>query len=75
MSDLSLAAFHLPQARMEMRGSGPNRLRELESSSFEYRFSRSRLVDRFPLPVLRPAHIPPGVIRGPASQAAGTGSL
>ena len=29
MSGLSLAAFYLPRARMEMRGSGPNRCGEL----------------------------------------------
>ena len=57
VSGLSIAAFHLPRARMEMRGSGPNRLRELESSPFEYRFSRSRLVDRLPL------HCPPTCLR------------
>ena len=57
VSGLSIAAFHLPRARMEMRGAGPNRLRELESSPFEYRFSRSRLVDRLPL------HCPPTCLR------------
>ncbi len=30
---LSIAAFHLPRARMEMRGSGPNRPGELGGSS------------------------------------------
>ena len=53
VSGLSIAACHSPRARMEMRGSGPNRLHELESSPFEYRFSRSRLDDRLPL------HCPP----------------
>ena len=74
VSGLSIAAFHLPRARMEMRGPGPNRLRELRSSPFEYRFSRSRLNDRLPLPILRPAHIPPGAIRSLAAQATGAGS-
>ena len=43
------AARHTPRALMEMRGSGPNRLRELESSPFGCWFSRPRLVDRFAL--------------------------
>ena len=52
------AARHTPRALMEMRGPGPNRLSELESSPRKAGFSRSRLVDRLPLPVLRPARIP-----------------
>ena len=42
------AADHTPRARMEMRGSGPNRLRELESSPFGCWFSRPGLVDLCP---------------------------
>ena len=49
MSGLSIAAFHMPRARMEMRGPSPNRLRELGSSPFVHRFTRSRLDDRLPL--------------------------
>ena len=70
---LDCGVSHLPRAHMEMRGPGPNRLGELDSS---------RLIPGFPDPVsmticpyslLRPAHIP-GVIRTPAAQAAGSGS-
>ena len=43
---------------MEMRGSGPYQHCELEGSLFGSWFSRPRLVDRLPLPVLRPARIP-----------------
>ena len=56
----SIAALQTPRACMEIRGSGPNRLRELNRSAFGCWFSRPRLVDRLPLPVLRPAHIPDG---------------
>ena len=33
------AALHMPRARMEIRGSGPNRLRALEGASSGYWFS------------------------------------
>ena len=33
------AAFHVPRARMEIRRSGPNRLRALEGASSGYWFS------------------------------------
>ena len=42
------AADDTPRARMEMRGLGPNRLRELESSPFGCWFSRPGLVDLCP---------------------------
>ena len=42
------AADDTPRARMEMRGLGPNRLRELESSPFECWFSQPGLVDLCP---------------------------
>ena len=63
------AAMKWPLACMEIRRPGPYRLRELHSSPFSYWFSRPRLVDRLPLPVLRPAHIPNDFARA-ASQAA-----
>ena len=47
-----------PLACMEMRGSGPYQHCELEGSLFGSWLSRPRLVDRLPLPVLRPARIP-----------------
>ena len=42
------AADHTPRARMEIRGLGPNHLRELESSPFGCWFSRPGLVDLCP---------------------------
>ena len=73
-SGLSFAAFHLPRARMEMRRSGPNRPRELESSRTYPGFPDPVSMTVCPYLVLRPAHIAPGVIRSPAAQATGTGS-
>ena len=64
------AARHTPRALMEMRGPGPNRLPELESSPFGCWFSRSRLVDRLPLPVLRLPASPTATRASPPSQAA-----
>ncbi len=49
-----------PLACMEIRGSGPNRIYGLQSALALCWFSPSRLVDRLPLPVLRPSHIPDG---------------
>ena len=62
---LFVAALHPgPRARMEMRGSGPNRPGELGGSLVACTWlPRSRLDDRLPLPFLRPAHIPPDSIR------------
>ena len=75
-SGLFVAALHPgPRARMEMRGSGPNRPRELSGSLAAYIwFSRPRLDDRLPLPLLRPAHMPPDSTRA-AAQAVDAGSL
>ena len=42
------AADDTPRARMEIRGLGPNRLRELESSPFGCWFSQPGLVDLCP---------------------------
>ena len=66
VSGLSIAACHSPRARMEMRGSGPNRLLELESSPFGPGFPDPVSMTVCPYIVLRPAHIPPGAIRAPA---------
>ena len=60
-----------PRARMEMRGSGPNRPGELGGSLVAYNWlPRPRLDDRLPLPFLRPAHIPPDSIRAPLRRGA-----
>ena len=73
---LRCGASSWPRARMEMRGSGPNRPRELDGSLAAYNWlPRPRLEDRLSLPFLWPAHIPPGSIRAPAAQARGAGSL
>ena len=44
------AAGSTPRAIMENRGPGPDRLRELDRSADLRWFSRSRLIDRLPLP-------------------------
>ena len=64
----SLAAGPYRDARIGSESA--SRARQLSDTPW---FSRSRLIDRFPLPVLRPAHIP-GVIRSSAAQTAGAGS-
>ena len=50
VSGLSIAACHSPRARMEMRGSGPNRLLELESSPFGPGFPDPVSLTVFPYP-------------------------
>ena len=68
-----LRRFTGRRACMEIRGSGPYRFRELERSTGSAWFSRPGLVDRLPLPVLRPAHIPDGSrVSLPVQAAAGT---
>ena len=67
-----LRRFTGRRACMEIRGSGPYRFRELERSTGSAWFSRPGLVDRLPLPVLRPAHIPDGSrVSLPVQAAAG----
>ena len=67
-----LRRFSGRRACMEIRGSGPYRFRELERSTGSAWFSRPGLVDRLPLPVLRPAHIPDGSrVSLPVQAAAG----
>ena len=59
-----------PLACMEIRGTGPNRVRELESSDQELVFPiPQKSFDRLPLPVLRPSRIPDGDSRASPSQA------
>ena len=58
LSGLLVRQLSWPLACMEIRGPSPYRLRELRCSPFGCWFSRPRLIDRLPLPVLRPAHIP-----------------
>ena len=72
---LDCGASLLPRARMEMRGSGPNRALELGSSFHTTGFPDPVSLTVCPYVILRPAYIPPSYIRSPAAQAAGAGSL
>ena len=57
---------------MEIRGTGPNRVRELESSDPRAGFPDPVSFDRLPLPVLRPSRIPDGFPRFALSGDAGS---
>ena len=57
VSGLSIAAYQTPRARMEDARIGSESARRTRELSAVPWFSRSRLNDRCPLPVLQPAHI------------------
>ena len=65
------AAGHTPLACMEYADRVQNRPDGLESATSRHWFSRSRLTDRLPLHVFRPAHIPDDF--PPTSASSGSG--